>query len=82
MAEVQLGQLATNRTSNPDVKAFGETMVKDHAQAGDELKEVAATLNVQVPLTTARSLNRVKRPRENLARECALLPEMRGLLPP
>jgi putative membrane protein len=49
MAEVQLGKLAAERASNPDVKAFAQTMVKDHSQAGDELKQTASTLNIQLP---------------------------------
>jgi putative membrane protein len=49
MTEVQLGKLAMERASNPDVKAFGETMVKDHTEAGNELKQVASKLNVEVP---------------------------------
>jgi putative membrane protein len=49
MAEVQLGKLAMERASDPDVKAFGEMMIKDHTQAGNELKQIASEMNVQVP---------------------------------
>ena len=49
MAEVQLGKLATERAANPDVKAFGQMMVKDHTQAGNELKPIAAQLNIPQP---------------------------------
>jgi putative membrane protein len=48
-AEVQLGQLAVQKSSNPDVKAFGQRMVDDHTKLGDEMKQVAAQLNVKVP---------------------------------
>jgi len=49
MAEVQLGQLASQHAANADVKAFGEMMVKDHTKANDELKPIAQKLNVTVP---------------------------------
>jgi putative membrane protein len=49
LAEVQLGKLAAERGSSPDVKAFGQMMVKDHTQAANELKPIAAQLNVQQP---------------------------------
>jgi putative membrane protein len=49
MAEVQLGKLAAERAANPDVKAFGQMMVKDHTQAGNELKPIAAQLNIPQP---------------------------------
>ena len=49
LAEVQLGKMASEKASSPDVKAFGQMMVKDHTQANNELKQVASQLNVQPP---------------------------------
>jgi putative membrane protein len=49
MAEVQLGKLATERAASAEVKAFGQTMVKDHSQANDELKNAASQVNAQLP---------------------------------
>ena len=49
LTEVQLGKLATERAASADVKAFGQMMVKDHSQAGDELKKVASQLKIQPP---------------------------------
>ena len=49
MAEVQLGKLAAERAQDPDVKAFGQMMVKDHTQANDELKQVVSQTGVQLP---------------------------------
>jgi predicted outer membrane protein len=49
LAEVQLGKLAAERAASPDVKAFGQMMVKDHTQAANELKPIAMQLNVQQP---------------------------------
>ena len=49
MEEVTLGQLATQKAANADVKAFGQRMVDDHSRAGDELKSLAAQKNVTLP---------------------------------
>lgn len=49
MAEVQLGQLATEKASSPEVKQFGQRMVDDHTKANDQLKQVATQKGVTVP---------------------------------
>ena len=49
MAEVDLGRLATSRSTNADVKKFAQMMIDDHTKAGDKLKEVATAHNVPVP---------------------------------
>jgi putative membrane protein len=49
LAEVQLGQLAVRKASSPKVKQFGQRMVDDHTQANDQLKQVAAQENVDLP---------------------------------
>lgn len=49
MAEVKLGQLAADKASNPDVKAFGQKMVDDHTKANDQLKSVAGNENMTLP---------------------------------
>jgi putative membrane protein len=49
LAEVQLGQMATEKAADNDVKAYGQMMVKDHTKANDELKQVASQLKVQPP---------------------------------
>jgi len=41
MAEIQLGQLASQKASNPKVKAFGQKMVTDHTMLNNELKPFA-----------------------------------------
>jgi putative membrane protein len=47
-AEIQLGQLATERATHPQVKQFAQMMVHDHQMAGDELKQAAAAASVPV----------------------------------
>jgi putative membrane protein len=49
LAEVELGKLATEKASNPEVKKFGQRMVDDHSKANDELKSLAQQKNVTVP---------------------------------
>jgi putative membrane protein len=49
MAEVQMGQLAAQKASSPDVKSYGEMLATDHSKAMDEMKTVAGTLGVQPP---------------------------------
>jgi putative membrane protein len=49
IAEVQMGQLAAQNASNPDVKAFGQRMVDDHTKANDKLKGVAQAQNMTLP---------------------------------
>ncbi|MDQ3290583.1 MAG: DUF4142 domain-containing protein [Bacteroidota bacterium] len=50
MMEVELGKLAQEKASNADVKAFGQRMVEDHGKANAELKTVAASKNVTLPV--------------------------------
>jgi putative membrane protein len=49
MAEVELGNLAKEKASNPDVKSFGDRMATDHQKANDELKNWAQQKNVTLP---------------------------------
>jgi putative membrane protein len=49
MAEVQLGQLAAQKGSSPDVKQFGQKMVDDHTKLGAQMKQVADQMGVKPP---------------------------------
>ncbi|HUO15162.1 MAG TPA: DUF4142 domain-containing protein [Verrucomicrobiae bacterium] len=48
-AEVELGKLAEQKTSNPEVKQFAERMIHDHTQNDDQLKQVAEKTGVTLP---------------------------------
>lgn len=48
-AEIELGRLAQQKASNPQVREFAEMIVRDHTQAGEELKQIATKHNIQVP---------------------------------
>jgi putative membrane protein len=49
MAEVKLGQLAADKASSPDVKAFGQHMMDDHTKANDQLKSIAQGEGITLP---------------------------------
>ena len=49
MAEVELGRMAMERGASPEVKRFGDMMVKDHSKAGNELKQVAMQHSIPMP---------------------------------
>ncbi|MBV8710108.1 MAG: DUF4142 domain-containing protein [Acidobacteriaceae bacterium] len=51
MTEVELGKLATQKSSRDDVKQFGQKMVDDHTKANDRLKQIAGQENIPVPDT-------------------------------
>lgn len=65
MAEVELGQLAVQRASDPQVKQFAQRMVNDHGKANSELKQIAASKNVDLPTDLPAS---VKRERDKLSK--------------
>jgi putative membrane protein len=49
MAEVELGKLASQKATDPQVKQFAEKMVTDHGKANDELKKLAEEKNITLP---------------------------------
>jgi putative membrane protein len=49
MAEVELGQLASDKAESSAVKQFAQRMVTDHGKANDELKSLAQSKNIMLP---------------------------------
>ncbi|HYP53188.1 MAG TPA: DUF4142 domain-containing protein [Pyrinomonadaceae bacterium] len=47
--EVELGRLASQRAASDDVRRFGSRMLEDHSKAGDELRQLAGSKNLQLP---------------------------------
>ena len=54
IAEVKLGQLAVQKGSSDEVKAFGQKMVDDHTKMNLEIAQVADSMGVMLP----KSLNK------------------------
>lgn len=55
MAEVKLGQLATQKAGSDQVKQFGQRMVDDHSKADEQLKQVASNKGVTLPTELDKS---------------------------
>ena len=51
MLEVELGKIALEKASSPQVKKFAQQMVDDHTKANEELKALAAKKNITLPST-------------------------------
>ena len=49
IAEVKLGQLAAQKGSSDEVKAFGQKMVDDHTKLNNDMAQVADSLGVMLP---------------------------------
>ena len=49
MAEVKLGQLAAQKGSSDEVKAFGQKMVDDHTKLNNDLAPIATSMGVKLP---------------------------------
>ncbi len=49
LAEVQMGQLAVAKATNPQVKRFGQRMIDDHMKIDNELKNVASKDDIRLP---------------------------------
>lgn len=47
MAEVQLGQLASQKAASDEVKQFGQKMVADHTALNEEMKPIADKMGVR-----------------------------------
>jgi putative membrane protein len=49
LAEIELGHLAVRKGASPEVKSFGNRMIRDHSKANHELSILAASKGVDVP---------------------------------
>ncbi len=49
MAEVQLGELATQKAGAQDVKDFGQKMVTDHTALNNEMAPIADSMSITLP---------------------------------
>jgi putative membrane protein len=53
ISEVQLGNVAQEKSANPGVQEFGAMMVKDHTAANDKLKAIAASKGISLPTSAS-----------------------------
>lgn len=58
MTEIQAGQLTQQKGVGKDVKEYGAMMVKDHTEAADKLKAVAASKNITLPSTISTDMQK------------------------
>lgn len=49
MKEVELGRVAAQKATNPEIKQFAEKMVEEHGKVNEELKTIAASKGVTLP---------------------------------
>jgi len=55
IAEVDAGNLAVQKATDPKVKDFASMMVKDHTAANDKLKALADTKGIKLPTSASVS---------------------------
>jgi putative membrane protein len=53
--EIALGNLAQSNSSNPDVQAFGATLVADHTASYQSAADLATSLGLTVPTTESKA---------------------------
>jgi putative membrane protein len=58
MTEIQLGQMAQQNGMASDVKKYGAMMVKDHTDAADRLKALAASKNITLPASVSPEMQK------------------------
>ncbi len=65
LAEVELGRLAAERATSPQVKQFAQQMIEDHSKAGQKLEQLAQLKKVKL---SPGILPQAKQTREKLAK--------------
>lgn len=65
LAEVELGRLAAERATSPQVKQFAQQMIEDHSKAGKKLEQLAQLKKVKLPPDV---LPEAKQTKEKLAK--------------
>lgn len=69
MSEIELGELAAEKSSDPAVTEFAEQLVSHHRQANEELKALAAAQNVALPGTVDEDRQKLHQQLEQLEGE-------------
>lgn len=58
MMEVEMGNLAQKKSTDPRILSYSSMMVKDHTKANEELKSLAAVKNVTLPATVGEDVQK------------------------
>ncbi|MDR3698513.1 MAG: DUF4142 domain-containing protein [Candidatus Sulfopaludibacter sp.] len=58
--EVQLGKLAQDKASSDTVKELGKQMVDGHTKTGEQMKQAAAALKIQLPSEPPRKAKKAE----------------------
>jgi putative membrane protein len=69
MSEIELGELALEKSADPAVKEFAEQMIDHHRTANDELRAVAAQQKVSLPGTVDEDHQKLKQKLSSLNHE-------------
>lgn len=69
MSEIELGELALERSADPAVKEFAEQLIEHHRAANEELKTVAAQQKVALPGTVDEDHRKLKQQLASLNKE-------------
>lgn len=51
MMEIEMARLALQKSTNESVRQYAQKMIDDHTMAGDELKQLAASKGVMLPMS-------------------------------
>jgi putative membrane protein len=54
-AEIQMGQMVSQRTQDPAVRAYADMIVRDHTMANQQLQQIAQAKGVEFPDATKKS---------------------------
>jgi putative membrane protein len=54
MAEVRLGQLALQKSTNPEVKRFAQQMVQEHSMANEQLMRIVSQKGMTPPMNAGK----------------------------
>jgi len=66
MAEIQAGQLALDKSRNPEIRSYAQRMIEDHTAATEKLKSAAAAENVTLPSSMQTEQHRMVQKLESL----------------
>ena len=76
--EIQLGKLAEQKATNPDVKAFGQRMVTDHTKLGQKMKPYADEWGIAAPTGLSPD---AQKEYDKLSRACPAMTSTRNTSP-